>query len=452
MLTRIREVIDREFDRYIEILQNWVRQPSMSYDGEGIGDMVNLVSAEIQNTGGETTVFDIDDGYPIIIGEYSADSDYTLLFYNHYDVQTVDPVDEWRSPPFSASITDGTVFGRGVADDKGCLLSRILAVGAVQKAMGGLPINVKFLVEGEEEIGSPHLEHFILSHKEALKADACIWEYAAKDRKGHPTATLGNKGMCYVELHCRGAGHDFHSMYAPLVPNAAWRLVWALSTLKDTQDKVLIEGFYDGIKSIEKEERDLLEKIPFDEYGFKQSASIPVLLGEVDGREAKLRLYSEPTCTICCLNAGYAGSGAQTTLPSEAMAKVDFRLVPDQKPDDIIQKLCTHLEKHGFDDLHAKVLASATPSKTSSRHPFVSTVATAALDAYDEEIILLPTSPGTGPRWMFSSWTEMPIVGLGVGNADSNIHAPNENITLNDFRQGITHIAAILKQFEHRER
>jgi acetylornithine deacetylase/succinyl-diaminopimelate desuccinylase-like protein len=334
-----------------------------------------------------------------------------------------------------------------VADNKGCLLSRIQAVEAFRDTIGVLPVDVKFLIEGEEEIGSPNLHQFVSSHRDMLKADACIWEYAAKDSEGRPSATLGNKGMCYVEFLCRGSKIDFHSMYAGLIPNPAWRLVWALATLKDANENVVINGFYEKVQPLSPQEQEVLEEMPIDEAGFKQGAGLSELLNDVQGMEAKLRLYGQPTCTVCGLISGHTGSGARTIIPALAIAKVDFRLVVGQTPQDILRKLRVHLDNCGFSDIEVNPLSTALPAKTSVTDPFVKIVAESAHGVYSEPLVIHPTSPGTGPRWMFSEWTDMPIVGLGVGHAGSQIHAPNENIFLQDYREGIKHIAAILGRF-----
>ena len=446
-MNKVYKLIDRAFPKYVNELQNWVKQPSVAVDGTGMDTMARLVSDRLDRAGGSVRLLQPDSGYPVVYGEFQGSSKRTLLFYNHYDVQPPGSEASWNFPPFGAQISEGKVYGRGVADDKGCLLSRIQAVEAFREGIGVLPVNVKFLVEGEEEIGSPNLRSVVVSHKDILAADACIWEYAAKDGQGRPSATLGNKGMCYVELTCRGAKSDFHSMYAGLIPNAAWRLVWALATLKDINENVLIDGFYANVQSLSPQEEQVLKDLPLDETGFREEASISELLSGVQEMEAKRRLYGHPTCTICGLASGYTGIGARTILPATATAKVDFRLVVDQNPDDILRKLRIHLDNHGFDDVKMNPLSTALPAKTPVTDPFVHIVVEAASHVYRQPIVIQPTSPGTGPRWVFSEWSDMPIVGLGVGHIGSQIHAPNENIVLEDYREGIKHIAAILELF-----
>ena len=445
------EHIESRFSEYVGELQRWTRQPSISADGTGMSQMAKLVSDRLERAGGIARIFEVPDGYPIVYGEFKGTSERTLLFYNHYDVQPPGSLSDWQFDPFAGEISEGKLYARGAADNKGCLLSRIHAVEAIIKTAGHLPVKVKFLVEGEEEVGSPNLEPFVSSHKALLAADACIWEYAAKDGRGRPSATLGSKGICYVELTAKGAKTDFHSMYASLIPNAAWRLVWALSTLKDEKENILIDGFYDDVKALTAEEIEVLERMPLDEEGFEEEAGISKLLGGVAGMEAKRRLYGLPTCTICGLVSGHIDEGARTILPAVAKAKVDFRLVVDQGPEDILGKLRAHLDRHGFDDIEVIPLITCLPIKTPVTDPFVQIVVDAASRVYYQPLVIQPTSPGTGPRSVFAKWTDMPIVGLGVAHIGSRVHAPNENIFLEDYRQGMKHIAAIIELFGAQE-
>ncbi|MGI6574932.1 MAG: M20/M25/M40 family metallo-hydrolase [bacterium] len=271
----------------------------------------------------------------------------------------------------AAEIRDGKLFARGVSDNKGALYSRLHAIEAILATGNKLPVNVKFLVEGEEEIGSPHLEPFVLQHKDLLRADACIWENAFKDEQDNPMVRLGNKGMLYVELSVKSADTDFHSRMAPVIPNAAWRLVWALSTMKDTDDNILLEGFYDKVAPVSQEELDVLAKMPSQEEKLKQRAGIESFINGVSGLDFSNKLYNAPTCTICGFDSGYTGEGQKTVLPCTATAKVDFRLVVDQDPEEILTLLRKHLDRHGFNDVQIKPLSFAKASKTLVTTPFV---------------------------------------------------------------------------------
>lgn len=441
------EFVDRRFSACVEELQGWVRQPSISADGTGMAEMAATIRERLEQLGGTARVFEIEGAYPIVYGEFKGKSDRTLLFYNHYDVQRVGPRGDWHYEPFGGEVAAGRMYGRGVADNKGPLLSRIQALEAILQTAGELPVTVKFLVEGEEEIGSPNLGAFIEAHKELLAADACIWESGDSDRSGRPRAKLGNKGMCYVELSARTAKADVHSMYASLIPNAAWRLVWALATLKDENENVLIDGFYDDVVPLSPEEMEILEQRPLDSEGFKKETGVSELVLGAEGVEAARRLYGLPTCTICGVVSGHTEQGARTVLPSRATAKVDFRLVVNQDPEDIFRKLRAHLDRHGFDDIEATLLTKSWPVKTRVTDPFVKTVTDAAALVYDQPIEIQPTSPGSGPRYVFARWTRMPIVSVGVSHIGSRSHGPDENIRLEDYRRGMKHIVAIIDLF-----
>ena len=441
------EYIDRNMDRFVQELQTVCRQPSISAQQIGMEDMAQMVAGVMSRVGITTKIVPLTGGFPIVYGELRGETDRTILFYNHYDVQPPEPLDEWSSDPFAAAIRDGVLYARGAADDKGCLLSRIHTVEAILKTAGRLPVTVKFLVEGEEEVGSPHLAAFVENNKQLLAADAYVWEYAAKDEYDNPTVCLGNKGMCAVELFVEGANTDFHSMFAPIYVNAAWELIRALATLKNREEEILIEGFYDDVDPITAEEKEALRCIPGDEETLERRAGVESLLLDATGEEAIKRLYTAPTCNICGIQSGYTGEGIKTILPGRAMAKLDFRLVMNQDPEDILKKLRRHLDSQGFESAKIGKTKKYWPSKTPVTSPFVEIVRQAARQAYNKDIVVLPTSAASGPRYVFSNWSTAPIVALGVGHSGSRIHAPNENIRLEDYRQGIRHIAAVIQEY-----
>jgi len=443
---KVAAYIDDQFNRFVSELQAWCRQPSVSGANRGIPEMVALVRETLIAAGLAVQVFTVPGGHPVVYAERKGTTDKTLLFYGHYDVQPPEPLEAWASGPFEAEVRDGRLFARGVADDKACLLSRVQAVEALLKTRGELPVSVKFLVEGEEEIGSSHLRPFVESHKELLAADWCIWEYAAKNELGYPTMTLGNKGLCYLQLTAAGPSQDWHSMFAPVIPNPAWRLVWALASLKNERDEILVEGFYHDVAPLSEAELAALARIPTDAEKLKASAGLDHLVQDVEGIELKKRLYAAPTCNICGFTAGHVHSGKKGIVPARATAHVDLRLVVNQQPADILDKVRRHLVAHGFGDIQVEMLEGMMPAKTAVNTPFVDVVVQAARRAYKNEITVLPTSPGAGPREVFSTWTDMPIVGLGVGHAGSGVHGPNENVILEDYREGIQHIAALIEQ------
>lgn len=270
-----------------------------------------------------------------------------------------------------------------------------------------------------------------------------VWESGYRDAAGRPTASLGVKGICYLELRARGARTDLHSSLATLVPNPAWRLVWALATIKDKDEHILVDGFYDAVRAPTKVELELLRAIPDNAAETAKSHGLPGLLLGLRGAEANRRNFYEPTATICGFRSGYTGEGEKTVLPSSAVAKVDFRLVPDQDPEDIAAKVKAHLRRHGFGDIEVVAFAGGRPARTDPKSPFVRVVTETMREIYGRDPVVYPTMTGSGPMPVFSD-LGLPVAGFGVGNPASGVHAPNENIVLEDYWLGIEMVAALL--------
>ncbi len=442
-MEKVFEWIDEHFQEGIEDLLKLCRQPSISAQGVGMEEMAGLLISLLQKYGVEYRILPTAR-YPVVYGEIPGDSAFTLLLYNHYDVQPPEPLELWSSPPFEPEVREGKVFGRGVADDKGDISSRLLALRAFREVRGSLPITVKFLIEGGEEIGSPGLPELISQNRDLLRADACIWEGGEVSWEDRPAVCLGVKGILYVELKTEGAKRDVHSSMATIVPSPAWRLAWALSSLKDSQERILIEGFYDDIVPPTPEELAAVEAIPSEEEELKRSLGLKCFLRGLSGAELEKRHLLEPTCNICGMLSGYTGEGSKTVLPCQASAKLDFRLVPRQRPEDILEKLRRHLEKHGFSDISISYQEGEHPARTPLSSPFVKLVAEAAREVYSAEPIIIPTSAGTGPMFPFTEALGVPVTSCGVGHPNSRAHAPDENIRLADFIRGTKHLAAII--------
>lgn len=426
----------------IEALKELLRIPSVSTKHKGIEECAEKVKEFLDEAGFEAQIIKTK-GHPVVFGEKKGKSEKTLMFYDHYDVQPPDPLDEWVSPPFEPEIRDNRLYARGVADNKGNFMARLEAV----KSFDELPVTVKFVVEGEEEIGSPHLEEFVTANKDVLKADGCIWEAGYKDAAGRPTMFLGAKGLCYVEFRTKGAGRDLHSASAVVVESPVWQLVKALNTLKDEDEHILIEGFYDDVKQPDKEELDLVDTIPYNGDLTKKILGIDTFLLDMSDKEAVSKILYGPSCNICGIHAGYTGEGSKTVLPCKATAKVDFRLVPDQDPEKIFQLLRTHLEKHNYSDIEIESMGPLWPAKTSFKEPFVRVVKESMDAVYDQETIVYPTMSGSGPMWLFTSVLHIPTVSIGVGDAESRVHSPNESINLTDYEEGVQVIKELVKRF-----
>ncbi len=336
-----------------------------------------------------------------------------------------------------------------MADNKGDLASRLQAIEGYQATMGRLPLKIKFVFEGEEEIGSPHLAQFVDENKELLLgADGCLWEGGRVDTSGRPELYLGLKGILYVELRARGASRDMHSSWAPLVPNPAWRLVWALGTLKDENDRLTMDGLMEYVAEPPDEDMELLERIPFDDEEMKEDLELPELLGGVKGIEAVRSLLYSPTCTICGMVAGYTGEGSKTVLPSEARVKLDFRLVPNLEPEVVLELLRKHLDRRGFDDVEIVGFSAEHPAKSSPDAPVARAAIQAATIVYGQEPVVYPSMAGSGPMYPLSTALGIPAVsGLGVGHAQSRIHAPNENIRVEDYFQAVKFTGEFIRVF-----
>jgi acetylornithine deacetylase/succinyl-diaminopimelate desuccinylase-like protein len=435
---------------YIDELKVLIRQPTVSAQGIGIPETARIVLDRTKKRGGiAAEALTVGGGPPTIVGE-TGRGDRTLLIYNHYDVQPPDPLDEWSTPPFEPTERDGFLFGRGVSDNKGNLLARLQAIEAYRATIGELPLRIRVLYEGEEESGSAHLSAFVARYGERLRADGCIWEAGYKDAAGRPTISCGLKGIAYVELRVRAANKDAHSSLATIVPNAAWRLVWALATLKNPSDEITIDGFMDAVRPPTPADRELLERLPFDEPGMLRIHGIKRFVRGLAGFELRKKHFFEPTCTICGIVSGYTGAGSKTVLPAVASAKIDFRLVPDLTPEKVSKLLRAHLDRRGFEDIEIVPGHGEPPS----RWPTDSATAKAAVDAcratYGTEPVVYPLLAGSGPMAQVCDTLAIPVAGFGSGNAASANHAPNENIAIADYVDHIRAFGRFLDTFAGR--
>jgi acetylornithine deacetylase/succinyl-diaminopimelate desuccinylase-like protein len=445
-MEKLNAYIEANAERFIEELKEFCRQPSIAAQGIGLEEMGYLVRARLEKLGAEVRLMPVDDGLPIIYAELGA-GQRTLLLYNHYDVQPPDPLDLWDSGPFDPQVREGKFYARGVADNKGDLLARLQAIEAYQASLGKLPLKVKCVFEGEEEVGSPHLASFASEHAELLAADGCLWETGHKDESGRPTIALGLKGIMYLELRAQGAKSDLHSSLGTLVPSPAWRLVWALSTLKDEDDNILVDGFMDHVAEPTAAEMKMLAAIPIEEEKMRANFGIPHFIRGLTGVEALKKHLYEPTCTICGLKAGYIGEGLKTVLPNTAMVKLDFRLVPNLEPDLVIELLRQHLDKRGFTDIEVVPITGLHSVKAPLDAPIVKAAVAAARAVYGQEPVVYPMMASSGPMYPLTQALAIPALAAGMGYPGSNPHAPNENVRLEDYFQGIRFVGELIHRF-----
>jgi acetylornithine deacetylase/succinyl-diaminopimelate desuccinylase-like protein len=430
---------------YLDRLTRLCRQPSIAAQGIGMAETASLVEQMLREIGANVRQVPTA-GYPVVYAEI-GEGDRTLLFYNHYDVQPPEPLDEWHSDPFAAEVRDGALYARGVADNKGNIAARIAAVDAYLAARGKLPCRVKFIIEGEEEIGSPSLPAFADANRDLVQAGACVWEAGYADLEGRREIYLGVKGILYVELEARKAVTDWHSAYATIVPNAAWHLLRALQTLKDSDERVLIPGFYDAVRPPAEADREALRRMPFDEPGRLAQLGIPAFNRGLTGMALLEEHLFQPTCNIAGITSGYTGPGMKTVLPHRATAKLDFRLAPDQDPHEIFDLLGRHLHEQGFGDVEVRLLSAEHPARTPVDHPFARLVEQVTREVSGKEPVVYPLTPATGPMYALCARYGIPAASTGVGHANSHVHAPNENILLDDFYMGIGQIAGIIERF-----
>ncbi len=389
-------------------------------------------------------------GPPVVYAEdRSAGVDVpTVLFYNHYDVQPAEPFDLWESDPWTLRRDGDFLFGRGSSDDKGHIACRLLALDALKSLNhGSLPLNVKVLVEGEEEVASVHLVDWIERHSALLAADVTLWEFGGVNAAGEPELICGLRGIATFELRARTIAHDAHSgVGGTILPNAAWRLVHALASLKGSDERILIPGHYDSALPATEADRALLEKLsPELEADLKAEFGVAHFLGNATGAELHRRAIFEPSCTINGIFSGYQGAGVKTVLPAEATAKLDFRLVPDMDPETVHKNLRAHLDAQGFSDIEITYLGGQKPGRVSPEHPLIQLAAQTAREVYESEPSIVPLSPVTGPVHPFVVGLNQPIATIGCGYPGARVHAPNENLRISDLLRGARHTVRFLQ-------
>lgn len=445
---KIDQYLESHLDDSIAELSRLCAQPSVAAQNLGLEETAQMVVEMLEARGFDTEIL-ATGGAPVVFAERKGRSDKTLLIYNHYDVQPAEPLELWESPPFEPTIRDGKLFARGVSDDKGHLVSRLFAIDALLDADGELPCNVKIVVEGEEEVGSVHLPEFVKNNVDKLAADACIWEFGTVDHREIPIQYLGLRGICYVELSVETAKVDVHSgIGGSILPNAAWRLVWALSTLKGPDEKIRIPGYYDSVEPPTARDRALMAVLPDVGDEYKDRFGVKSFLkGLDDGLELRMEEAFPPTCTICGLTSGYQGVGSKTVLPAKASAKVDFRLAMGQTVEGVLEGLRAHLDAGGFSDVEITFLGGGPAAKTDPDDPFVDLVTSTAEEIYGNPMEIVPMIGGSGPNYAFQHHLNLPIVTAGVGHPGSGAHAPNENLRLDLYLKGARHITRILKAF-----
>jgi acetylornithine deacetylase/succinyl-diaminopimelate desuccinylase-like protein len=434
----------------VRITELLCRQPSVSAERRALDETADLVEELLAGVGFETRQLRADGSAPAVYGDQPGRSDFTLLLYNHYDVQPEDPLDLWESPPFEPTLRDGKLYARGTSDNKGELAVRLAVLRALRDEEGELPVGVRWIVEGEEEIGSPNFDAIVRDHVELLRADGGLWEgSAARLPDGRPEFTLGFKGALGVRFDVRALATDAHSSIEVAAPSAPWRLVQALASLRDRDGRVTIAGYYDDARPPAQAEREALATMSTsEEEQIRTSLGLDEFLDGLTGAALWERLAYRPSSNISGLDSGYHGPGIKTVLPAVASAWMDFRLVPDQEPERILELLRAHLDREGFPDVEVTPLVLAKPATTSLDDPFVRRVVAVAEAVSGERASISPLTAGTLPI-VASMQDRLELPGMAAPDNPvywgSLAHAPNEHIRLEDLEPALRFTYELLR-------
>lgn len=442
-LEKVFSYVDQHKQAYLARLIDYLRQPSISAHGEGILEVATLLRDWLSELGFEAEL-KATAGWPMVLGRRIEDPELpTVLLYGHYDVQPPDPLELWLSPPFEPTIRDGRLYARGVGDNKGQHTCHLFAIEALLAVNGRLPCNVIFLLEGEEEIGSPHIAHFIEAYREELDADLVIIADGPVHNSGRSTISFGVRGVVSFELRAKGANRDLHSgNWGGIAPNPLWTLVHLLATMKNERGDITIEGFYDDVSPQSELEKEALSRLPLNRDDILADLGIR----QLDAPEERgyfERLSAWPTLTINGIHGGYGGRGSKTVLPHAAVAKCDIRLVANQRAQDVFEKVKAHVERHA-PAVELVWQGGMEPSKTPLDSPYTETIRRAIRAAQGEEPLLQPAMGGSLPTYVFKETLNLPTFTVPYANADEDNHAPNENMELWRIYAGIKTSASIL--------
>jgi acetylornithine deacetylase/succinyl-diaminopimelate desuccinylase-like protein len=442
-MDKVIDFINVNRDRHLEELKALLAIPSISALPEHAADVTRCAewcAGEMRRIGLQHVRLIPTAGNPVVYGDWlEAPGAKTILFYGHYDVQPVDPLELWTSPPFEATVRDGEIYARGSADDKGQVFMHFKAVEAHLKQNGRLPVNIKFILEGEEEVGSAHLDEFVREHKHELAADVVVISDSPMFARGIPSICYGLRGLTYFQIDLRGSSTDLHSgSFGGAVANPAFVLAQMIAQMKDRGGRIKIPGFYDDVVALADEERQAWAKLPFNEKQYRKDFGIPKLQGETDYTTLE-RTWARPTLEVNGLLSGFTGEGAKTVLPAVAMAKISMRLVPNQQPDKISQLFEDYVKKIAPKTVELKItrMHGGKPWMTSYDNPYVQAAARAIEKGFGQRPVLTREGGSIPVVSTFQEELGLPSVLFGVGLPDENAHAPNEKLDVANFHGGI---------------
>jgi acetylornithine deacetylase/succinyl-diaminopimelate desuccinylase-like protein len=444
-------------DRYVEELKQYLAIPSISALPQHAPDVrraADWTADALRGAGLENVRLIDTPGNPVVYGDWlHAPGKPTILYYGHYDVQPVDPLNLWTTPPFEATVRDGEIYARGAADDKGQVYMHIKAVEAFMKNGGRLPINIKFFIEGEEEVGSTHLDDFVRSHRQELAADVVVISDSPMFDRGIPSICYGLRGLAYFQIDLRGTKSDLHSgSFGGAVANPAFVLATVLAQMKDRGGRVKIPGFYDDVRPLSDEERAEWRKLPFNETRYRKELGAPRLFGE-SGYTTLERVWARPTFEVNGLLSGFTGEGAKTVLPAIAMAKVSMRLVPDQQPDKIADLFEAYLRKvtPKTVELTLTRMHGGKPWMTEFDNKYVRAAGRAIEHGFGQPPVFNREGGSIPVVSTFQEELGLPSVLFGVGLPDENAHAPDEKLDLGNFHNGIIASAYLYQELSATE-
>jgi acetylornithine deacetylase/succinyl-diaminopimelate desuccinylase-like protein len=442
-MTSVIDFINTNRDKYVEQLKEYLAIPSISALPQHQADVkrcAEWTADEMRRIGMQNVKLIDTPGFPVVYGDWvNAPGAPTILFYGHYDVQPVDPVDLWESPPFEATVRDGELYARGAADDKGQVFMHFKAIEAHLSQNGRLPVNIKIILEGEEEVGSANLDNFVKAHKDELNADVVVISDSPMFDRGIPSICYGLRGLVYFQIDLRGTKSDLHSgSFGGAVANPAFVLANILAQMKDRGGRIKIPGFYDDVRALRDEEREQWKRLPFNEKRYAKELGAPRLFGET-GYSTLERVWARPTFEVNGVLSGFTGEGAKTVIPAVAMAKVSMRLVPDQDPDKIAQLFEDYVKKVAPKTVDVKVtrMHGGKPWMTEFDNKYVQAAGRAIEKGFGQTPVFNREGGSIPVVATFQEILGLPSVLFGVGLPDENAHAPNEKLDLGNFHGGI---------------
>jgi len=446
--------VEENRERLLEELKEFIRIPSISTVPEHKDDVhraAEFVASKLRDAGMENVEIIETERHPLVYADWLHAGDRpTVLCYGHFDVQPVDPVELWESPPFEPSIRNGNLYARGSADDKGQMYMHIKAIEALRAVNGTLPVNLKFLIEGEEEVGGVSVAKYVAENSEKLKADVALISDTSMYEPGMPTLDIGLRGLIYMEIESQGPSRDLHSgVYGGAAPNAVFGLIEFLAKVKNSKGQIKLPGFYDDVEPPAPAEKDSWDKLPFDEKRFlKEEVGSSKLTGE-PGYSILERTWARPTFEVHGIGGGFTGPGSKTVIPAKAVAKCSFRLVPRQAPEKIIESFRSFIKKNtpkGI-QLELRVLGASPGLMVNPEHPAIKVAAKAFSDIFNVPTVFTRSGGSIPIVGDFAKHLNIPTILMGFGLPDDGLHSPNEKYNIENYYKGIMTVAHFFEEY-----